>query len=707
MREGHHHIKYRPMPKKSRYGLLSWPLHNEISYTQDEMQFRAQVLIARSSSGIDAALLQTSNNWFADENELALININKDSWLLKDEYKPRFRLTQDDFHIKLINPRLLNWPGLSTMTRFIGDYLLLRNSRIGDDYLNQPMNYVLLDLVQILNRLAVIEDGEYVSQQLQFIRKYMRFLEIHLSPTSGSDRLFIADCRRSLEEKIQADIEHKLSSQQLKVRFEQVQQQLNRVAEMRHAVLHFALAGHAVNPHPYWEHFVEKEAALESNQDFPTLAAKACAVENVDDLTLYLADNEKERALPILLLSGESLDECENFKFIDKLGKDVKTAYGKGISDLQEVLRFRGIIDQLLQLFDKAGEVFTLIQFREQMHQLLTGIEQFIQNSEQTILDIQEANANAYHQYIQEKQDLKWWDKWLSARHERINAFIGNQDNLSRFATSPAELHLAGKELLEQINGIIAHLNQQSGIKRELAMISSTREVVQRLMTSIHAWVNHQHELNGLTEIMPSMIMQDKSLNSVKPASVDALSWHSDLPLSPGSVSRPSRLTSSPAFWPQASSFPAATASSCQDQCLASTMGSDDLNLSLQTSSIRTNNDLALGLLVLLPLAILILVVIYEVWNTPVPTPPNPNTFKKAAKKTADLLSLASHLALEFEDDYWQRRVENIANDYDELAHTGKSDSALDINKMKDLLDELAVLVSAMEEDVLVMNSPG
>jgi len=463
-------IKYRPMPAESRFGLQSLVLNQEDCYTDEELQWRIAVLNTRKHSGLNQELLQTSNSWFAEDAEQAFIMINPNSWLLKPAFHPRQVLNRNDFHIPLINSPLLKWQRLGTMTRLIGDYLLIRNDQLTDPYLNQPMNYILLDLIQILKRLAMQQDANFVAHQLQLLSPYLRQVEIVLSPFKGSDRLFLAECRRTLEDIVQNDIEQQLQTQQLKVRVRQIGVQLNHIAELRHTVLHFALTANPVNPHPYWEQFITP-ADTQPTIAFPTILAKSCL--------------KKEQAVA-------SLRNCAGFKFIAQLPESLQINYQQGLEDLEEILRIQDLLQQLLAIFDQAGELFTVLQFREQIQHLLQHIEQFMQRSQQNILAVFNSNMNAYHQHIQDKQDLdsSWvLHRLLNHRGRELDHFITNQDNLARFITGAQDLQLANKELFQQLS-LTQTILQEATDERQWELADSTKELVLELKRTMHGWIN-------------------------------------------------------------------------------------------------------------------------------------------------------------------------------------------------------------------------
>ncbi|WP_419419736.1 hypothetical protein ACNVED_00055 [Legionella sp. D16C41] len=684
MHEGHYKLPYRPMPTQSRFGLFSWPLHHENCYLPQELQFRQRILTARATSGLDQELLQTSSSWFAEDNQVAFINENENSWFLNNEYRPRHELNSDDFHIGLVDNERLNWPGLSTLMRNIGDYLLIRNSKLSPEHFNQPMNYVLLDVIQILKRLATTDNSTYVAKQLQLLRQYLRTIEIHVPPTAGSDRLFLADCRYNLEAKVEANIIHNLVTQQLKKRLYAVKLQLNKVAELRHTILHFALAKERVNPHPYWELFTSSEQALDSKAQFPTLAAKACATVSREAIVEFAID---PTLLPVLI-TEQTLDNCPEFKFIAELAGEVKAAYGESITDLQEIVRFQTILDKLLQVFDQAGEVFTLIQFREEMSNLLQSIEQFILRSEENILLVLDANTQAYHKYIQHKQDLNWWNRIIRNKQAQIDNFITNQDNLARFSTNPSDLQAASNELVAQVNQVINHLNQQKNPNEQLKLVSDVRNLIEQLIDSMHSWVNHQRITQGLPVIPKKLAFstersadQDKEtltkpdLNSKRlapKASYNSL------------FSKSKRLEIKP------------VSENCLPLQLNTTPTSNYINRqsfladnSAYNANRQINNSTTIFLVsfvLLLPVCLLVIKIIYDKWqlskDETIPEEINKADFTLLLNKAADQLALAIHIKPE---NNWDDEIEIYTEELLKLQSK--------INPIKPDLKALKVLV--------------
>lgn len=448
-------LRLRSMPDKSRFGLNSWFINQEECYTEEELQFRDRVLVLRKHSKIDKELLQTDSTWFMDKDQ-AMETINADSWVLQKAWRPKQRLSRDDFHIDLIQRQTFKWEGIDTLSRTIGDYLLLRNNQLEDTHLNQPMNYIFIDLSQLLKRLAANQEANFVIEQLQLIGSYLRDIETLLSRYNGSDRVFLESCRQEIEITIQEDIEQHVQTQQLKTRIQQINLNLHHIGELRHTVLHFALTAETANPHPYWEYYSHPGISHDITPQFPTFVAQNCQTQH------------------------QNLESCAGFQFVEGASIDAKEAYAKGLQDLQHLLHTQTLLQQLLAVFDKAGEIFTILQFREQMMHLLHSIEAFITHSQQHIASVLRANNEIYQQFIQDKQELSWWKSYLSTQPASIDAFINNQDNLARFPANLKSLQQANLELFHQLGATNAYL-QQTTLTKQLALADDTREIVREL----------------------------------------------------------------------------------------------------------------------------------------------------------------------------------------------------------------------------------
>lgn len=477
---------YKPLPNKARF----W-LYSENCYTEEELNLREWLLKTRAQSGIHKDYLNNPSSWFAD-NEQALINPYEHSWFYSNAFKTRHVLSRDDFHVQPVDR--LQWPALYDLMQKVGDYLLLRNQNLPTDHLNQPMNFVLLDLNLILKGLSQNTDMGHVKEQLELITQYIRTIEKNISPLIGSDRLFLANFRFTIDEDIHPHLNHMIESQQLKERLGDLSKVIKKLSTDRNRILHFALNINPVNPHPY--DFSQQQ--LEDSPSFPTQAAKKCGSSSTE----LIAD-----PTPVLHLTMQQLSNCANFKLIS-MNEDILSHYAAAIADLNELERFQTVISQIMDLLGQAGEVYTIYQFNEQMLALLKQIDGFIDNSSKHIDAILHANTQEYHKAIETEQNLSLWKKWFSAEKELLNTYIKNQDTLAQFPSSSSDLGKTNKLLKSHVNQVISHLSQPRTIETSFEAIAGKAQELDRLMGSMHQWIKIQHEMKGLPAPNPPKLLQ-------------------------------------------------------------------------------------------------------------------------------------------------------------------------------------------------------
>jgi hypothetical protein len=564
-----HLAAYRPIPNKARF----W-LHSEHCYTEEDLTFREWVLKIRANSGIHPDYLTNPSSWFADDNQ-ALTNVYEHSWFYSDAFKVRHVLTRDDFHVQPIDSQRLQWPAFYDLMQNVGDYLLIRNQELPPEHLNQPMNYVLLDVNNILKGLSQNTNIQQVQEQLELLTHYLRTIEKNISPLVGSDRLFLANFRSTIDTNISPQLTNLFESQLLRERLGELSKTIKKLSTDRNRILHFALNINQVNPHPY----DFSTAQIEDTTAYPTQAAKDCGKSSTELLT-------NQDPIPVLHLTMEQLKDCPHFQLIS-MDDEVLSHYAGAISDLNELDRFQKVVAQIMDLLGQAGEVFTIHQFKEQMLTLLKQIDVFIDDSSKHINSILLANTNAYHKAILEEQNLSMWKKFLSNEQVKLNSFIKNQDTLAQFPSSNADLLKTNKALKNQVGEVISHLNQPRLKESSFEAIAGQAQDLDKLMGSMHQWIEIQHTKKGL--IAP---------NAPKPFQL--MSSTTSPPLKPSTNQQPISHYP-PLFSPTSSTLTEPVCPASSRQCAT--------NIVQPVAS--QNAVLYMGLITLIPLGILALVLIY------------------------------------------------------------------------------------------------
>lgn len=478
-KEKKYYTSYQAMPPSSRF----W-VHAESCYTEAELNFRTWVLKARANSGIHQDYLANSSSWFIDDDQQALINVYQNSWFFANAYKTRQVLTRDDFFVQPVDSQRLQWSQLYDLMQKTGDYLLLRNKNLPAEHLNQPMNFILLDINHLLKGISQNPNIGQTQEQLTHLTRYIRAIEKNTSPLIGSDRLFLANFRSMIDEEIHPQLTYLIESQLLKDRLGELAKNIKQLSNERNRILHFALSSNQVNPHPY--DFALGQ--LENIKAYPTLAAKKCAQSSTE---IQL------QSPPSLKLSAEQLRACPDFELI-ATSEEILEDYAKAIADLNELAQFQQIVNQVIDLLGQAGEVYTVYQFKEQLILLLNQINHFLDDSSTNIDAIINANTQAYHQAIHEKQNLPLLKQWFSSAKEKLTTFIQNQDILAQFPSTTADLGKTNQILKSGVHQVLVHLSKPSIKKTNFPALAQQAQELNSLMGSMHKWVKTQYTAKGL-----------------------------------------------------------------------------------------------------------------------------------------------------------------------------------------------------------------
>ncbi len=645
-----HQASYRPIPHKNRF----W-LYSENCYTEEDLALREWILKARANSGIDADYLTNPSSWFAEDQQ-ALLNVYENAWFYSNAFKTRHVLSRDDFHVQPIDSQRLQWPGLYDLMQNVGDYLLIRNQDLPPEHLNQPMNYVFLDINFILKGLSQNPNIGQVKEQLEILTRYVRTIEKNISPTVGSDRLFMANFRRIIDDKITPKLTHLIDTQLLKERLGELSKSIKKASTERNRILHFALNINPVNPHPY----DFSTPALGDSTAYPTQVAKNCGSSN-QEISTELSS--------ILRLTVEQLKACPNFNLIS-MDEEILTHYADAVSDLNELDRFQNVISQVMDLLNQAGEVYTVYQFKEQMLTLLNQIEGFIDNSSHHIEAIIHANTQAYHKAIEVEQNLSLWQKWLTTEQEKLKNFIKNQDSLAQFPSTTSDLSKTNNALKGQVIEVSRHLNQPEIKKITFDGLAERAQELNKLMLSMHQWIKIQHEIKGLEAPQPPKPL--KLLPRSKPRSKTMIPSSSPPPITFFTVGSDSFVvTPSP---------PPALCAANNNECSIK---------SIQPES--TQNGLVyLGLVTLIPIS---LIVLYLIMNRNNKTQESVvmgtrEEFEQIKVNFDDLITIIK--GMEFaEDRDFSAGYELLISECQELCVKATQHGNYDVQALKELYEEL------------------
>ncbi len=479
MNKGNNKVPYIAMPHVNRF----WGLHSEQCYTDNELNFREFVIKTRANSGIHPDFLNNPSTWFS-ENNIALLNPYEHSWFLSNAFKPRHMPSIEEFYVQPINSQRLEIPALYDLMQQVGDYLILRNELLPLDQLNQPVNFILMDVNLILKHLSQNPNIHQVKEQLGFLTNYLGNIETQISPIVGSDRLFFANFRYTIDKDIHPILSYEIESQLLQTQLGDLNKAIKRLSSYQQRILHFALNTNKVNSHSHEFSLTQ----YEDTKSFPVSAATKCA-ENSKELTIH--------PMQELKLTGEQLKNCQGFKLIS-MEPDILDLYSKGVIDLYEINRFQTMIKQVIKLLGQAGEVYTVLQFKVQLITLLKQIDIFVDDSSKNIENLINENTQAYHKAIRDEQKMPFLERWLTSNKKTLDAFIKNHDSLTHFPSSTTELQQTNTKLKNLISGVVTHLSQTKSKTIRIEELSKQTQELNEIMNSMHLLIKTQQDRKGI-----------------------------------------------------------------------------------------------------------------------------------------------------------------------------------------------------------------
>lgn len=607
-------------------------LADESGYGEQEWADLTMLRIARQKANLHHPVPAL----FDADNDQAIQTLDAGSWLWPASQRPRQAISREQFHIRPIDGQLLQWPSLTKLMRQIGDYLLLRNQHQPEAHLNDPMNFAFLDIVDILQSLSQTSDIKHVTDQLEKLTAYLRTLEISLSTRDGSDKLVLAHLRQAMEDQIYQDFKPRIISDVLRVRLARLLRHLDQLESERTAIAHFALADQAVNAHPY---------------DF----------EGMTDQTN--PDRFPAHRLLSLLAKGQSIEDVESRPV-------AHTEYLQTIKDIHALDQFQGMVKQLLELLDQAGEIFTIAQFKEQLVQFLLEIDHFIDQSFGAVKAVLDAEDSVYQAAIYQKEKLPWWKRWLSGDLSRLNTLISNHDNLGHFPCTAHQLQQTQQKLSEEAAQIISYLNTAPARESNLLQLQDRMQQINGFLTTMQQITASHQSARGVVTARPVVL------------SLPATQENGRLEPIEQAAAITTSTTNSHCFFPTAQPVPG-----------LATCPAGDPNCHATASPVATgdNSMMLLGLATLLPLGLFFLILLWK-WRQPTEVEViSIRPLAELRNAYQQLLDEIKKLNAQPADEDLAQRITTIEDRYSEI----NDDAAV----LQGLVDELEYLVDYYFEE--------
>lgn len=463
-------------PYQRRY-YFSWLLGGEDGYTSEEMQQRSTIRELRLASPLLEEVQDSRFEWFREDKQ-ALINIYEDSWFFRACFKPRETLKSDSFASHLLRHDVVSWPELGKFVLELGDYLIIRNQNLPPEHYNQPMNYVLMDIRSILERLASIKDEQRLLLGLKPLRAYIAGIERLISPASGGDHIFLTDLRSSLyrQEKIFAA---RVSRQSIHRELEKIQHTIQNLAQQLHAMLHFSFARQLVNAHPHIE-FLETDLLKENDLLLhPVSGAEKCIRDKV------------------------ALQNCPFLRFPDKDKSLVVEAYQGSIGGLRALLDFSDLLEKALIMTTETGEVFSLFEMHQKCEPILRELGAIANTIVKDAYIVIEQSQEQYRLAVETMQASGRLSRWFGSAVPQAKAIIENQDVLALFKIDMDALSDSNEALqtaLQRLHQHFTELNQE----RAQELVQQARTSVGDFFKSASNWQEKYHVLANAKAIAPT-----------------------------------------------------------------------------------------------------------------------------------------------------------------------------------------------------------
>ncbi len=455
----------------------------EYCYTVKEMNFREDILALRLSSGIPAEYLQNSYHWFSSDPDNAFVKINADSWVYRPSFRPRDRLSRDDFLWHSVDPKSLQCP-VNTIGKFIGDYLKIRNQRLSDEHINQPMNFVLLDVLNILSHMAKDSNQERVKSALHSLQTYLNRLKMKLSAIEGNDRHFI---NRLCEQKLSKLImQLELSSDMwvFREKIESLEQSIDYIDLVAQTKMHFSLNSGQANAHVYLADEIEKEEY--SAAQFPSMALKKCIKEKQSTSSEMVAGSSRQpqaRKVDIGIL-----EDCSELDLIDGLSDDEKQIYLSSHVKIARISEIKKVIKDLKSMLDTSGEVILVHHFSSPFLSFLQQLRSYLQDLQKEMkqLDqIQGANFFKNSLQLQQFEQSNWFKQWVnSAKKLRLEQYNQNSKALEGSLFNLQNMDKLISEALETTGKIELAL-KDIGSRKMPAISEDFENLQQQLLSNI------------------------------------------------------------------------------------------------------------------------------------------------------------------------------------------------------------------------------
>lgn len=412
---------FMPRPSEARtsfFDITANLFDYEACYQQKHLDLRERILQHRKAAQFDSEFPLADSSWFSDDPELAFENVNRNRYFLSERLKPQQKLTVNDFRVKDFVFGSFKWLSLANLEKDVGDFLLMRNHHIVSDrpeHLNEPMNFFFVDVKNILRNVAKEQNTKLAVSSINSLLNYINHVETELA-FDDSDRSFISQVRSALEQNIKPQINAVIENANIRSHLSSLMTELEGVIESSNRIVHFSLQDGKVNPHPKIDRGDISDSDLAS---YPTQALIACANKlavSTEGLSAVMKEGQQllldnpfyvsEKGALEYRANDKLLEHCEDVRLIPNLSLEVKQAYIRSASHVNNLLEFKSMLNQVISLFDEAGQHQLVLGYQKELSSLMQAINIELEQAEKDIKLVMDENQSLKDSLLLRKMNL-------------------------------------------------------------------------------------------------------------------------------------------------------------------------------------------------------------------------------------------------------------------------------------------------------------
>lgn len=461
--ERHKSYTFKPKSDSARTSYIN-PLaylfpEYESCYTQADLQRRDAIILSRQVASFPERYQSLQSLWF-DKKELAFQNINH--WL-PERLMPTDVITMHQFYAPNHEVGSSIWLPLFNLEKYLAEYLLTRNDGIDQRHLNDPMNYFFRDVKAIIREATLDSNLQNVQRVLDSLVTYMNLAVRELPSTSG-DKLFVSSMVVQIRNDITPTLKGIYESETQRQQFNKLSKEVRGLIHDAEVILHFSY-----NDRPSVSHVLSTQAhshhAIDTASPHRELAdcakdissSRALVVGKGGEITPFFIEQEGR-----VELNQDILAICNHVSFVNGMTAEDKQQYLKAVAHLERLRLCSNKIDNIIDLFERAGHYYTVFRLKERLINFLRSLLHELGVVKASLNSVISGNDRLRHKMLerryarQESYITKALD-YLVGESTSLDHFIKNQGTRDRLIKSnfgPKGYEQTGDTIEDLMNSI-------------------------------------------------------------------------------------------------------------------------------------------------------------------------------------------------------------------------------------------------------------